>query len=218
MQYSHLPAEIVERIRRQVSLSALEGLAVKLGSLREGRKAIILVSEGYTAMLPPQLRDPSPACRASATPPRQSAGGENSLNEERAQFFRRVRHAAGTAATCSTPPTATTRPSTRSTRAGCPPASSTSPTTSACGRARSHCAQTMDTLRVLAEKTDGRAIVNRNDLARGMQQIVRDSSAYYLLGYNSSRPRRTASSTHPRAREAAGRAGARAQGLLGAVG
>ena len=38
---------------------------------------------------------------------------------------------------------------------------------------------------MLADETDGRAIVNRNDLAKGMQQIVRDSSAYYLLGYNS---------------------------------
>ena len=34
-------------------------------------------------------------------------------------------------------------------------------------------------------ETDGRAIVNRNDLAAGMKQIMRDSSAYYLLGYNS---------------------------------
>ena len=34
--------------------------------------------------------------------------------------------------------------------------------------------------------TDGRAIVNRNDLATGMKQIIRDSSGYYLLGYNSS--------------------------------
>ena len=38
---------------------------------------------------------------------------------------------------------------------------------------------------MLAENTDGRAIVNRNDLAAGMKQIIRDSSAYYLLGYNS---------------------------------
>jgi hypothetical protein len=45
--------------------------------------------------------------------------------------------------------------------------------------------QTMDTLRVLADETDGRAIVNMNDIGRGMAQIVRDSSAYYLLGYNS---------------------------------
>ena len=45
---------------------------------------------------------------------------------------------------------------------------------------------TMDSLRTLAENTDGRAIVNRNDLEAGMQQIMRDSSAYYLLGYSSS--------------------------------
>jgi hypothetical protein len=44
---------------------------------------------------------------------------------------------------------------------------------------------TMDSLRVLAENTDGRAIVNRNDLAAGMQQITRDSSGYYLIGYSS---------------------------------
>ena len=39
---------------------------------------------------------------------------------------------------------------------------------------------------MLANNTDGRAIVNRNDLAAGMKQIIRDSSGYYLLGYNSS--------------------------------
>jgi hypothetical protein len=44
---------------------------------------------------------------------------------------------------------------------------------------------TQDTLRVLAEETDGRAIVNRNTLAQGLAQIVRDSSFYYLIGYNS---------------------------------
>jgi len=43
----------------------------------------------------------------------------------------------------------------------------------------------MDSLRTLAENTDGRAIVNRNDIAAGMKQITRDSSAYYLIGYNS---------------------------------
>ena len=43
----------------------------------------------------------------------------------------------------------------------------------------------MDTLRVLADNTDGRAIVNRNDLATGMKQIMRDASGYYLLGYTS---------------------------------
>jgi hypothetical protein len=45
---------------------------------------------------------------------------------------------------------------------------------------------TQDTLVVLAINTDGRAIINRNDLEKGLRQVVRDTSAYYLLGYNSS--------------------------------
>jgi hypothetical protein len=43
----------------------------------------------------------------------------------------------------------------------------------------------LDTLRALADNTDGRAIINRNDIGRGMQQIMRDASGYYLIGYNS---------------------------------
>ena len=44
---------------------------------------------------------------------------------------------------------------------------------------------TIDTLRALADTTDGRAIVNQNDLLAGLRQAVKDSSSYYLLGYNS---------------------------------
>lgn len=43
----------------------------------------------------------------------------------------------------------------------------------------------VDTLRTLAENTDGRAIVNTNDIAGGLQRIVNDMSDYYLLGYYS---------------------------------
>jgi hypothetical protein len=50
---------------------------------------------------------------------------------------------------------------------------------------RQYLSSTMDTLRTLAEQTDGRAIVNRNDLTIGMNQIIRDTSGYYLLGYDS---------------------------------
>ena len=36
--------EVVEQIRNQVSLSALKGLIIHMGGLKEGRKALILVS------------------------------------------------------------------------------------------------------------------------------------------------------------------------------
>jgi VWFA-related protein len=43
----------------------------------------------------------------------------------------------------------------------------------------------LTTLRTLAEATDGLAIVDSNNLAAGMKRIVDDLSAYYLLGYYS---------------------------------
>src|SRR5205085_12121086 len=43
----------------------------------------------------------------------------------------------------------------------------------------------LTTLRTLAEATDGLAIVDSNNLARGMKRFVDDLSSYYLLGYYS---------------------------------
>ena len=50
----------IELIRRQVTLSAIRGICTKLGSLREGRKSLILLSEGFNATLPPQMRSNLP--------------------------------------------------------------------------------------------------------------------------------------------------------------
>ena len=46
-----------------------------------------------------------------------------------------------------------------------------------------------DTLRMLAENTDGKAVLNNNDLDPGFKQIATDLSSYYLLGYYSSNAR-----------------------------
>ena len=138
--YAHYPTEIVERVRNQVSLSALKALIVHMGSLKEGRKALVLVSEGYTNIIPPQMRNRDATMPGSGNPAYgQPMVGLNDINE-------------GINIQTDS----------------------------------KYLSSTMDTLRVLAENTDGRAIVNRNDLAMGMKQITRDSSAYYLIGYNSS--------------------------------
>jgi len=46
----------------------------------------------------------------------------------------------------------------------------------------------IDTLRILADETGGRALVNRNDLKAALSEVGRDSTAYYLLGFVSTRP------------------------------
>ena len=185
-RYALYPAEVVERIRRQVSLSALEGLSVKLGSLREGRKAVIVVSEGYTAVLPPQLRDPVAALPGLGNPNRRNpTAGENSITEDRADFagqidvqqeMQEVFNAANrnnTALYTVDPRGLATGEFDISENVGLQ-------------RSNTSLRQTQDTLRVLADQTDGRAFVNRNDFGKAMKQIVADSSAYYLIGYNSS--------------------------------
>ena len=181
-QFASYPAATVERIRNEVSLSALESLVTHLGSLREGRKSVILVSEGYAGVLPAQLNDPIASMPGIGNPARHASGLESiddrtaffaSLDVE--QLLRPVYDAANrnnAAIYALDPRGLATSEFNLSENVG--------------GETDRQMLQaTLDTLRTLATQTDGRAIVNRNDLDGALQQVVRDASAYYLLGYNS---------------------------------
>ncbi len=195
--YVHYVSTIeAERIRNDVTLTALKALIVRLGGLTERRKAIILISEGYTNTLPPQMVDQVATCNGSpcGNQPRPrpdpiGGGGPAQARMESQEFFlqtdllsdlRRVYEMANryNTAIYAVDPRGLTPFETDLSTAG---QAAVSLTTDA-----KMLDNTMDTLRVLAENTDGRAIVNQNDLASGMRQIIRDSSAYYLLGYTSS--------------------------------
>jgi len=184
-RYANYPSHIVETIRNQVSLTALRALSIRLGALREGRKALILVSEGFTALLPPQMRDPVASLPGMGNPNRNNPfAGEGDRREQWTKFtaeidlitdMREVWDAANRSNTAiyAVDPRGLAGfeydinegVSLTSDRVGLD--------------------QTLNSLRTLASETDGRAIINRNDLDVGMKQIIRDSSAYYLIGYNS---------------------------------
>lgn len=184
-RYAYYPTETVEKIRNDVSLSALKALIIHMGGLKEGRKALILVSEGYSGMLPPQMRNSCAQCGGIDNPAANNPmAGQNSQTEDRAQWIssnnmdmelRDVTDLANknnVAIYAVDPRGLATSEFDISDNIG----SQTD---------RTYLNSTMETLRSLALQSDGRAIVNRNDLVMGMKQIVRDTSGYYLLGYNS---------------------------------
>ena len=184
--YNYYPTTIVERLRNDVSLSALKGLMIHLGGIREGRKHVMLISEGYSNYVPPQQR----SSNAGLGPSRieNAAVGDafagDSRMEEVSEFFensallldlREVFTTANRFNTALYPvdprglavsefdlsqPAVSFRTDQRSLR------------------------QTQDSLFVLADETDGRAIVNQSNLVPGLKQMMRDASFYYLLGYN----------------------------------
>ena len=182
-QYWQYPTELIEQIRNDVSLSALNGLMVHLGGLRDGRKSVLLVSEGYTNYLPPQLRGVQGQFNPAAVDPGAAENRfEGTLQVfQDSDMFLRIRELYQAANRFNTSiyaldPRGLALDEYDMSQPNVAPATN-----------RRMLRTTQDTLYVLSEQSDGRAIVNRNDLMPGLQQMMRDSSAYYLLGYRSSR-------------------------------
>ena len=184
-QYQRAPTEIVEQIRNQVVMTALRGLSVRLGSIRDGRKSIIYVSEGLQAMLPPQMRSADASTGKLGNPQAfNPLAGENDPREQTAQTFATADLYSQLkdvfiAATRNNTAIYTVDPRGLATNEfdideNVGPQQD-----------QSMLQASTNTLRSIAEETDGRAIVGRNDLAKGLQQALQDSTAYYLIGYTS---------------------------------
>lgn len=185
-QYANYPAETVEQIRNQVSMTAIRGLITHMGSLKEGRKALILVSEGYSNVLPPQLRNPVATLPGFGNPNYSNPmAGAGDPNEDRAQFFGNMDLQQDLREIYDTANKNNVAIYTVDPR-GLAATEFDIDQNVNMETDRQYLGSTMDSLRVLADQSDGRAIVNRNDLGNAMKQVVRDTSAYYLLGYSSS--------------------------------
>jgi VWFA-related protein len=192
--YARYPTETIEYLRNDIVMGALRGLAVHLGGLREARKSVIFVSEGFNVQLPEAMRSdnaqraPMPCfsptqtnCNPSVLNPlknednaaddRSAWFAQSDLNYKMRDLFNDANR--NNVAIYSLDPRGL--------------ATSEFGIDDDIGPKQDAkvLQMTQDTLKVVSEQTDGRAIVNRNNLDAGLAQITRDASFYYLLGYTS---------------------------------
>ncbi len=204
--------EMIERRREKMTIDALQDLVVYLRGVREERKAVLAISDGWRLFRPdlslarqlncqvpsgPQVGvDPRGGKLSTKSPPGASGIDQPKCERDRMDLahldddrvFRDILDEANRANTSFYPidPRGLVvfdEPMSKPT-SGLPPAGSTTivPPSVDLARLRSR----LTSLRTLAEATDGLAIVDSNDLARGFRRIVDDLSSYYLFGYYSS--------------------------------
>jgi VWFA-related protein len=204
--YNGIAKEMIARRREKRVLDALGDLTLSLQGLREERKAVIAVSDGWLLYREnPKLARVS-KCDPPPSGPQVGVGPDGRLttDEQRArgeysqqmcetdrihlaqlddwQTFHDLMDRANRANVSFYPidsrglPAADTQiyEDTETTR-GVPVALD-----------RSLLATRIETLRTLADATDGLAVVDSNDIERGVRRIVDDVTSYYLLGYYSS--------------------------------
>ena len=180
--YARLSPRQIEDLRNQIVIDAVAGLSTVMGSFRDGRKTVLMVSEGLTSLLPRAIatRGQS-AARPSANPATQSEG----LGLNRVEFSRmvelqnRMRDIFSAAARTNT---AVYTWDPRGLAAFEFDLSEPVVGFSADWRMLQ---ETTESLRMIAGETGGRAIVNANDPVPLLRQMLADASAYYLLGYTS---------------------------------
>lgn len=180
-RYQTLPPEQLEQMRNSLTITALESLSEYLGTLREGRKSVIYVSEGMSGSLPSGVRTTgswagsAPINRGESQMQQTMDFFENSslLADLESRVFR--------AATRNNVAIYTLDPR------GLAVFESGVDEDVSAETDRRILQESTDLLRVIAEETDGRPIVGRNDPIPALRQMVQDSSAYYLLSYTSTR-------------------------------
>ena len=203
-----IAAEMIDRRHEKLALDALQDLVRYLRGVREERKAILAITDGWLRYRPnngllrplkcqgvptgppisvdPQSGKLTTKPLPGSDPTGQCEGDRMRLglldNDEQ---FREILDEANRANASFYPidPRGLAvfdTPMVRVDVPGPPPPMTPLPVDRAMLSARNN------SLRTLAEATDGLAIVDSNDLAGGLRRVVADLSSYYLIGYYSS--------------------------------
>jgi VWFA-related protein len=208
--YAGVAREMIERRRGKMTIDAMTDLVTWLGGVREERKAVVAVSDGWRLFRPDPALSRLGECDQppGPSPVGVGSGGRIVLEPDRGPL-------AATRRTCEAARMRLADADTnqdfldllaRANRAnvsfypvdsrGLPvfDASIGETTASPSGVVQPLLAPSVDrerlmsrqaTLRALAENTDGLAILNSNDIEGGLRRMAADMTSYYLLGYYS---------------------------------
>jgi VWFA-related protein len=203
-----IAAEMIDRRHEKRSLDALQDLVRYLHGLREERKAILAITNGWLLYRPNQNLMRPLRCKGIPTGPtvgidprtgrlttaetRPGVAPNASCDTDRMHLaqlddwdqFRQMLDEANHANASFYPvdPRGLAAFDTPIMRQDVPGAA---PAMVPLNVDRAMLAGRLTSLRTLAEATDGLAIVDSNDLAGGFRRVVADLSSYYLLGYYS---------------------------------
>jgi VWFA-related protein len=204
-------AAMIDRRREKRTLDAVEDLVRFLRGVREERKAVLAISDGWTLFKPdlslarpvhcetpsgPDVRvDPRTGKLTTRAPESALGTDANQCERDRQQLsqiddqqqFRDILDEANRANTSFYPidPRGLAVFDTPMVPVNGPSLAAPAPLIPN-GIDNAMLRTRLDSLRTLAEATDGLAIVDSNNLAGGFKRIVDDLSSYYLLGYYSS--------------------------------
>jgi VWFA-related protein len=176
-RYQMQPPEALERMRNDITLRALESIGAYMGSLRDGRKTLLFVSEGLSGTLPAGVN-------TSGSPYSGRTGAAGSANDSVA-FFNSTEIMSQMRYVFAAANRANTSIYTLDPR-GLAVSEYDIDDNVTGATDRRTLSESLDTLRSIAGETGGRAIVNRNNPGPELQQMIMDSSAYYLLAYTTS--------------------------------
>jgi VWFA-related protein len=172
-QYQNLPPDLLERMRNGLVESSLESLCTYLGAVRDGRKTILYVSEGMTGALPVGVRTNGMG-PTGQVPQQGLIPPSMDLMTDLEPIFK--------AAVQNNTTIYTFDP-----RGLAPSEFDMSDNVSAADD-HNTLNESTDVLRTMASQTNGRAMVGHNDMSQDLRQMLKDTSAYYLLGYTTQAP------------------------------
>ena len=184
-QYQNELPEVQERLRNRWTIASLRALCEYMGSLRNGRKTILYVSEGMTNTFPQGVKTVGSPRIEPYTPLGTFGAPQAGSTQNSAQLLESMEIVMDLSARVFNVAARTNTAIYTIDPRGLANFEYSVADSVGFDMDKRMLAQTTDVLRTIADETDGRAIVNANEPLPALDQMMRDGSAYYLLGYTS---------------------------------